>query len=104
MAEPSDPGPSYRRRKAPDTGRRHHIGAAPEVMTVWKPDGTISTTRTAPVQLADRSVPQLDRLLARLEREMAAAAARMDFEAAAHLRDEAEAVRRALESRGSPRT
>jgi excinuclease UvrABC nuclease subunit len=69
-------------------------------MTVWRPDGTVGTTRTAPVQLADKTVAQLNILLAQLERDMVAAAARTDFEEAAHLRDEAEAVRRTLESRG----
>jgi excinuclease UvrABC nuclease subunit len=69
-------------------------------MTVWRPDGTIGTTRTAPVQLADKTLAQLQVLLAQLEREMAAAAARTDFEEAAHLRDEADAVRLALDSRG----
>ena len=81
------------RAKLPDTGRRHHIGDAPDVLPFVRPDGTVGTTRTSPIQLKDRSVAALERLQERLEKEMSAAAADLDFELAAHLRDEVEAVR-----------
>jgi len=43
---------SYR---APDTGRHHHIGAAPELQPVLGDDGP-SSVGTSPVQLAARTV------------------------------------------------
>lgn len=86
-------------RKAADTGRRHHIGAVPEFMPVWRPDGTIGRTRTTPAQLSDRSVPRLQALLAELEREMAHAAEELEFEQAGYLRDEVAAVRAELARR-----
>jgi hypothetical protein len=89
-----------RRPAVPDTGRRHHIGAAPEYLTVLLPDGSTGTTRTSPGQLADRTRHQLTQLRDRIERDMARAAGALDFELAAHLRDEADTVRRELERRG----
>ena len=80
------------RPKLAETGRRHHIGAVPELMPVFRPDGTVVMSRTTPVQLADRTPLQLERLAARLEADMAAAVASLDFEAAAFLRDELRAV------------
>jgi excinuclease UvrABC helicase subunit UvrB len=80
-------------RSAPaETGRKHHLGAAPEHMPVWLPDGTITTTRTSAAQLADLTPARLARLHDRITAEMSAAAAELDFEKAAHLRDEAAAV------------
>lgn len=81
------------RRSSGDTGRRHHIGAVPEWMPVWRADGTIGRTRTSPVQLADRSLAQLEALLPQLETEMAEAVAELEFEQAGYLRDDADAVR-----------
>ena len=80
------------RTKAAETGRKHHLGAAPELMPVWLPDGTITTTRTSAAQLADQTVAQLTRLRTRLGAEMATAAAELDYDRAAHLRDETAAV------------
>ena len=87
------------RPKPPETGRRHHIGDAPAVMSVLRPDGSVGTTRTSPVQLADRNDAQLVRLGEDLARDMARAAAAMEFEDAAHLRDEVAAVRAEQERR-----
>lgn len=79
---------SYR---APETGRRHHIGAAPETVPVHGEDG-VATARTTSWQLADRTVHQLEDLRARVGREMTVVAAELDFERAAALRDELAAV------------
>ena len=87
------------RPKARETGRRHHIGDAPAVMSVLRPDGSVGTTRTSPVQLADRNDAQLARLGEDLAQDMARAAAAMEFEEAAHLRDEVAAVRTEQERR-----
>jgi hypothetical protein len=87
------------KRRVSDTGRRHHIGEVPEVVTVFKPDGTVTTTRTSLLQLRDKSVAQLQRLAKSIESDMAKAADSLEFEAAAHLRDELEAVRREVRSR-----
>lgn len=85
----------------PDTGRRHHIGAAPAELTVLREDGTVVTTRTAPVQLADLTDAQLIRLASTIDTEMAQAASALEFELAAHLREEAAAARRELERRAT---
>jgi UvrB/UvrC motif-containing protein len=101
-----------RQRPAPETGRVHHLGAAPAVMPVLggtsegsgaaaetaTPAETAST-RTAAVQLASRTRWELEQLLAALEVEMAAAASALDFEAAAQLRDEVVRVRAELDRR-----
>jgi hypothetical protein len=107
-----------RQRKAPDTGRVHHLGAAPAVMPVLgdggtgtsetsgtpKTSGTSGTsetsTRTAAVQLASRTRWELDRLLQDVHAEMAAAAAALDFEQAGRLRDELARVHAELDRRG----
>ncbi len=102
-------GPRRRRTAVPlgiDTGRRHHIGDAPAVLSVLRPDGSVGTTRTSPVQLRDRNDTQLIELAAALEREMHDAARDADYERAAHLRDELAAARHELERRsaaGHPR-
>jgi excinuclease UvrABC helicase subunit UvrB len=90
------------RPQAADTGRRHHIGDAPAVMTVLRADGTVGTTRTAPIQLRDKTVEQVERLAAVIETEMTDAASSLDFETAAHLRDELQAAREELARRGAP--
>jgi len=87
------------RRAGPDTGRRHHIGGAPTLLAVLRPDGTLGTTRTSAVQLRDLTDAQLAALVALLEREMREAAARLEFEDATHLREEAAAARREADSR-----
>ena len=86
----------YRRA---ETGRHHHIGAAPELQPVLGEDGA-AYVGTSPVQLASRTVAQLREQLGRLERSMAQAARDLRFEDAAALRDdlgrvEAELARRA---------
>ena len=87
------------RPKIRDTGRRHHIGEVPPVITVIKTDGTVGTTRTSSMQLKDQTVARLESLAATIAAEMSRAAASLDFEMAAHLRDELESVRRELGSR-----
>lgn len=116
-AEPgsgAQPGPSAagrarelvgrrRPRKAPDTGRVHHLGAAPAVMPVLSDDGADDgSTRTAAVQLAARTRWELDRLATELDAQMTAAASALDFERAGRLRDELARVRAELDRR-SPR-
>ena len=76
----------------------HHLGAAPEVMPVLEPSAT-SSTRTAAVQLAERTRYELQRLLTELQAEMAAAAAELDFETAARLRDDTARVQAELDRR-----
>jgi excinuclease UvrABC nuclease subunit len=68
-------------------------------MQVLRPDGTVGTTRTSAVQLADKSTAALGLLADQLAAQMAAAAAALDFEEAAHLRDEVAAVRAELDRR-----
>lgn len=75
---------SYR---APETGRHHHIGAAPELQPVLGDDGS-SYVGTAQVQLAARTVAQLREQAARLRTGMAEAARDLRFEDAARLRDD----------------
>lgn len=85
--------------RAPETGRHHHIGAAPELQPVLGEDGS-SYVGTSDVQLAARTVAQLEAHAERLRTGMASAAAGLRFEDAARLRDdlgrvEAELARRA---------
>jgi excinuclease UvrABC helicase subunit UvrB len=82
-----------------ETGRHHHIGAAPEVQPVLSTDTGESTTETAPVQLAQRTVAQLRQARERYADRMAAAAAGLDFEQAARLRDAMAAVDAELQRR-----
>ncbi|HEX8079432.1 MAG TPA: UvrB/UvrC motif-containing protein [Jatrophihabitans sp.] len=93
-----------RPRKAADTGRVHHLGAAPALMPVLNSDGACTTetaTRTAAVQLASRTRWELDRLVEDISAEMAGASAALDFELAGRLRDELARVRAELDRRGS---
>ena len=77
------------RRTYAETGRRHHLGAAPERMPLYGPDGSIvGTTRTSAHQLASMTPFQLDSLRTRVVAEMTAAATAEDFERAGELRDE----------------
>ena len=93
-----------KRTALPDTGRRHHIGAAPSQLTALREDGVVVVTRTSPVQLADQTVAQLDRLAAHIESQMSAASAALEFEKAADHREEALAVRRELQRRAGTRS
>jgi hypothetical protein len=96
-----------RQRRAPETGRVHHLGAAPAVMPVLGPEGSghadsapvSASTRTAAVQLAARTRWELERLLDDIGAEMATAAAALDFESAARLRDELARVQAELDRR-----
>jgi hypothetical protein len=100
-----------RQRRVPETGRVHHLGAAPAVMPVLGDDDTrpaesagsagtaVASTRTAAVQLASRTRWELERLLADIGTEMATAAAALDFETAARLRDELARVQAELDRR-----
>lgn len=77
--------------KQDETGRHHHIGAAPERQPLLTEDGA-TLIGTSAVQLASRTVPQLHDQRARIEKEMAAAASDLRFEDAARLRDDLAAV------------
>lgn len=87
---------SYR---APETGRHHHIGAAPERQPVLGEEGA-QYVETAPVQLAQRTVAQLEQQRDSIRARMAEAAQALDFEAAARLRDALAAVEAELDRRG----
>ena len=84
--------------KQDETGRHHHIGAAPERQPLLTDDGAV-LIGTSAVQLASRTVAQLQEQRARTEREMAAAAADLRFEDAARLRDDLAAVDAELATR-----
>ena len=79
---------SYRRD---ETGRHHHIGAAPERQPLLTDDGAV-LIGTSAVQLASRTVAQLQQQRADVERAMAQAAAELRFEDAARLRDDLAAL------------
>ena len=70
-----------------ETGRHHHIGAAPDLQPMLGEEGSEYVT-TADVQLAQRTVPQLEQQRERLVRAMTAAAEDLRFEDAARLRDD----------------
>ncbi len=103
---PPEPRPSardlVRKRsrtyRAPETGRHHHIGAAPELQPVLGEDGH-SYVGTSPVQLAARTLAQLQAQVERLRCDMAAAASGLRFEDAAALRDDLGRVEAELRSR-----
>jgi len=84
--------------KQDETGRHHHIGAAPERQPMLTEDGA-TLIGTSAVQLASRTVAQLQEQRARTERDMAAAAADLRFEDAARLRDDLGALDAELERR-----
>jgi excinuclease UvrABC helicase subunit UvrB len=86
---------SYRRD---ETGRHHHIGAAPESQPLLTDDGA-TRIGTSAVQLASRTVLQLSRQRERTVAEMAAAAEELRFEDAARLRDDLAALDAELERR-----
>lgn len=86
--------------KRDETGRHHHIGAAPEIQPLLGDDG-MQYVGTSPVQLASRTVTQLQAQRDRLAREMAAAAEALEFERAAALRDDVSAVDTELARRSS---
>jgi len=77
--------------RAPETGRHHHIGAAPELQPLLGEDGS-EYVETAAVQLAERTVAQLEQQRGRTRSRMEQAAGELDFERAARLRDALAAV------------
>ena len=82
-----------------ETGRHHHIGAAPDQQPVFGDEG-MQYVETADVQLAERTVGQLEEQRARVERDMTSAAADLRFEDAARLRDDLARVDAELARRG----
>jgi excinuclease UvrABC helicase subunit UvrB len=85
--------------RAAETGRHHHLGGAPQKMPLHDDDGARYTETTA-VQLASRTVAQLQAQREQLASDMAQASAALDFERAAAVRDDlvrvdAELARRA---------
>lgn len=78
--------------RAPETGRHHHIGAAPEKQPLLGEDGGAEYVETAAVQLAQRTVAQLRAQRDREDARMTAAAGALDFELAARLRDAVAAI------------
>ena len=92
---------SRRSRTVPDTGRMHHMGAAPTAVPVHTEAG-VEITRATSWQLADRTVPQLEVQRSESGAAMARAAEDLDFESAARWRDELVAVEAELARRSSP--
>lgn len=84
--------------RGPDTGRMHHIGAAPDAVPVHTAEGVV-VGRTTSWQLADRTVAQLEEQRVSAAAQMAQAAADLDFEAAARLRDDLAALAAELQRR-----
>ena len=84
--------------KRDETGRHHHIGAAPERQPLLTEEGA-TLIGTSAVQLASRTVAQLARQRESIAVRMAAAAEELRFEDAARLRDELAAVDAELERR-----
>lgn len=82
-----------------ETGRHHHIGAAPERQPQLGEDG-VRYVGTSDVQLASRTTSQLADQRDRVEREMAAAASQLRFEDAARLRDDLSRLTVELARRG----
>lgn len=85
--------------RAPETGRHHHIGAAPDRQPMLDENGA-AYVETAAVQLAQRTVSQLTTQRERLVAAMAHASEELDFERAAVLRDDLAAVDTELARRG----
>jgi len=75
---------SYRRD---ETGRHHHIGAAPDLQPLLGEQG-VQYVGTSDVQLAARTAAQLAEQRARVTAQMAAAADDLRFEDAGRLRDD----------------
>jgi excinuclease UvrABC helicase subunit UvrB len=83
-----------------ETGRHHHIGAAPESQPLLTDDGALLIGASA-VQLASRTVVQLRGQRERTAGEMARAAGDLRFEDAARLRDDLAALDAELERRAA---
>ena len=87
--------------KRDETGRHHHIGAAPDLQPVLGEDGSAGYVGTSAVQLASRTTAQLEQQRDDLWREMRAAADGLRFEEAAALRDDLDRVDAELQRRSS---
>ncbi|MCY7364725.1 MAG: hypothetical protein LH469_05350 [Frankiaceae bacterium] len=74
-----------------ETGRHHHMGGAPERQPLLTDEGA-TLIGTSAVQLASRTVPQLQAQRDRVLAAMACAADELRFEDAARLRDDLVAV------------
>ncbi len=85
---------------APETGRHHHLGGAPQQMPLHDEHGARYTETTA-VQLASRTVPQLRAQREGLLALMTEASAALDFERAAAVRDDLARVDGELARRGA---
>ncbi len=85
--------------RAPETGRHHHIGAAPDRQPMLDENGA-EYVETAAVQLAQRTVTQLTTQRERLVAAMTRAAEELNYERAARLRDDLAAVDTELARRG----
>lgn len=70
-----------------ETGRHHHIGAAPDRQPLLGEDG-LTYVGTSDVQLAGRTLAQLEAQRTQVAAAMAAAATELRFEDAARLRDD----------------
>ena len=81
-----------------ETGRHHHIGAAPERQPLLTDEGA-TLIGTSAVQLASRTVAQLQDQRERTVRGMEQAAQELRFEDAARLRDDLAALDGELERR-----
>lgn len=84
--------------KQDETGRHHHIGAAPERQPMLTDEGA-TLIGTSAVQLASRTTAQLEQQRERTRQLMAGAAAELRFEDAARLRDDLAALDSELERR-----
>ena len=86
--------------RAPETGRHHHIGAAPELQPLLGDEGA-QYVGASSVQLASRTLTQLQEQRTRLAARMAEAAAALEFELAGSLRDDLAAVDAEIARRGA---
>lgn len=84
---------------AAETGRHHHLGAAPDEQPVHAADG-VAATATAAVQMAARTTHHLRTQRSYLARRMEQAARDLDFEDAATSRDAIAAIDAELTRRG----
>ena len=87
--------------RAPETGRHHHLGTAPARQPLFE-DGGSSYVETAAVQLAERTVGQLQEQRTRSLVAMQQAAGALEFELAAGERDAVAAIDAELARRSVP--
>ena len=87
--------------RAPETGRHHHLGTAPVRQPLLEQDGS-SYVETAAVQLAERTVGQLQEQRSRQLAAMEQAAGALEFELAGQARDAVAAIDAELARRTVP--